>query len=96
MPSSKDAAESKKPEYSVLILPSAQKQLNKLPDSIATRIENKMMELQHDPRPFGCKKLKGRDAYRIRTGDYRIIYEIHDERLIVTVITIGHRKNVYE
>ena len=79
------------PEYS-----SAQKQLDKLPDSIATRIENKMMELQHDPRPFGCKKLKGRDAYRIRVGDYRIIYEIHDEPLIITVITIGHRKNVYE
>lgn len=95
MPSSKDA-KNKKPDYTVLILPSAQKQLSKLPDNIATRIEDKMMELQHDPRPAGCKKLKGREAYRIRTGDYRVIYEIQDNQLIITVITIGHRKDVYE
>ena len=95
MPSNNDA-KGKKPDYTVLILPSAQKQLNKLPNAIATRIEDKMMELEQDPRPPGCKKLKGRDAYRIRIGDYRVIYEIHDGRLVVTVITIGHRKEVYE
>ena len=95
MPSNKDA-KGQKPEYTVLILPSAQKQLNKLPNAIATRIEDKMMELEQDPRPAGCKKLKGRDAWRIRIGDYRVIYEIHDGRLIVTVITIGHRREVYE
>jgi mRNA interferase RelE/StbE len=95
MPSNNDA-KGKKPEYTVLILPSAQKQLNKLPNAIATRIEDKMMELEQDPRPPGCKKLKGRDAYRIRIGDYRVIYEIHDGRLVVTVITIGHRRDVYE
>lgn len=85
-----------KPDYTVLILPSAQKQLDKLPNNTATRIEDKMMELAADPRPAGCKKLKGRDAYRIRIGDYRAIYEIQDNKLIVTVITIGHRKDVYE
>ena len=95
MPSNKDAKD-KKLEYTVLILPSAQKQLNKLPNAIATRIEDKMMELQQDPRPPGCKKLKGRDAYRIRIGDYRVMYEINDGKLIVTVITIGHRREVYE
>jgi mRNA interferase RelE/StbE len=95
MPSNNDA-KGQKPEYTVLILPSAQKQLNKLPNAIATRIEDKMMELEQDPRPPGCKKLKGRDAYRIRIGDYRVIYEIHDGKLIVTVITIGHRREVYE
>jgi len=97
MPSNNDA-KGKKPEYTVLILPSAQKQLNKLPNAIATRIEDKMMELEGDgdPRPPGCKKLKGRDAYRVRIGDYRVIYEINDGRLIVTVITIGHRREVYE
>jgi mRNA interferase RelE/StbE len=95
MPSNNDA-KGKKPEYTVLILPSAQKQLNKLPNAIATRIEDKMMELEGDPRPAGCKKLKGRDAWRIRIGDYRVIYEIHDGRLVVTVITIGHRREVYE
>jgi mRNA interferase RelE/StbE len=93
MPSDKDA-KGKKPEYTVLILPSAQKQLDKLHNAIATRIEDKMMELEQDPRPPGCKKLKGRDAYRIRIGDYRVIYEIQDGRLIVTVITIGHRREV--
>jgi len=95
MPSSNDA-KSKKPEYTVLILPSAQKQLSKLPNAIATRIEDKLMELEQDPRPPGCKKLKGREAWRIRIGDYRAIYEINDGKLIVTVITIGHRRDVYE
>jgi mRNA interferase RelE/StbE len=95
MPSSKDA-KGKRPEYTVLILPSAQKQLDKLPNAIATRIEDKMLDLENDPRPPGCKKLKGRDAYRIRIGDYRVIYEIHDGRLVVTVITVGHRREVYE
>ena len=95
MPFSNDAR-SKKPEYAILILPSAQKQLNKLPNAIATRIEDKLMELEQYPRPPGCKKLKGRDAWRIRIGDYRAIYEIHDGQLIVTVITIGHRRDVYE
>jgi mRNA interferase RelE/StbE len=95
MPSNNDA-KGKKPDYTVLILPSAQKQLNKLPNAIATRIEDKMMGLEQDPRPPGCKKLKGRDAYRIRIGDYRVIYEINDGQLIVTVITVGHRKEVYE
>lgn len=95
MPSNNDA-KGKKPDYTILILPSAQKQLDKLPGAVATRIEDKMMELEQDPRPPGCKKLKGRDAYRIRIGDYRVIYEINDGRLIVTVITIGHRREVYE
>lgn len=95
MPSDKDA-KGKKPEYTVLILPSAQKQLSKLPNAIASRIEDKLLELESDPRPPGCKKLRGRDAWRIRIGDYRTIYEIHDGKLIVTVITIGHRREVYE
>ena len=95
MPSEKDA-KGKKPEYTVLILPSAQKQLDKLPNAIATRIEDKMLDLEGDPRPPGCKKLRGRDAWRIRIGDYRVIYEINDGKLIVTVITIGHRREVYE
>jgi mRNA interferase RelE/StbE len=95
MPSEKDA-KAKKPEYTVLILPSAQKQLSKLPDAVAARIEEKLLELEHDPRPPGCKKLRGRDAWRIRIGDYRAIYEINDGHLIATVITIGHRREVYE
>jgi mRNA interferase RelE/StbE len=95
MPSEKDA-KAKRPEYTVLILPSAQKQLSKLPSTIATRIEDKLLELEHDPRPPGCKKLRGRDAWRIRIGDYRAIYEIDDGRLVVTVVAVGHRREVYE
>jgi len=95
MPSEKDAKD-KRPEYTVLILPSAQKQLSKLPNAIATRIEDRMLDLEGDPRPPGCKKLKGRDAWRIRIGDYRLIYEINDGKLIVTVISIGHRRDVYQ
>jgi mRNA interferase RelE/StbE len=95
MPSNNDA-KAKRPDYTVLILPYAQKQLGKLPGAVATRIEDKMMELEQDPRPPGCKKLKGRDAYRIRIGDYRVIYEIHDSRLVVIVITVAHRREVYE
>lgn len=95
MPSDKDA-KGKKPEYTVLILPSAQKQLDKLPNAIATRIEDKLLDLEQDPRPPGCKKLRGRDAWRTRIGDYRVIYEINDGKLLVTVIAIGHRREVYE
>jgi mRNA interferase RelE/StbE len=82
--------------YSVSILPSAQKQLAKLPNAIAIRIEDKLLGLEKDPRPPGCKKLKGRNAWRIRVGDYRVIYEIRDNQLIITVIAIAHRRDVYE
>ena len=95
MPSEKDAKD-KRPEYTVLILPAAQKQLSKLPSAIATRIEDRLLDLEVDPRPSGCKKLKGRDAWRIRIGDYRVIYENNDGKLIVTIIAIGHKREVYE
>lgn len=51
--------------------------------------------LANNPRPAGCKKLKGRDSYRIRVADYRIIYEIFDDILLVDVIDLGHRKDIY-
>ncbi|MDR1876207.1 MAG: type II toxin-antitoxin system RelE/ParE family toxin [Flavobacteriaceae bacterium] len=52
--------------------------------------------LEENPHPVGYKKLKGRDGYRIRTGNYRIIYDIFDTELIVDIITLGHRKDIYE
>ena len=84
------------PNYSVLITKTAQKQLNKLPNSVANKLEEKMLLLEDDPRPPGCTKLTGKEAYRIRVGNYRIIYEIADDILIVTVIKTGHRKDVYD
>ena len=84
------------PEYRIVLSKRAQKQLDKLSDNIAEPIIAAIGGLQQTPRPIGYKKLKGRDAYRIRTGNYRIIYEIYDKELIVDIITLGHRKEVYE
>jgi mRNA interferase RelE/StbE len=52
-------------------------------------------KLANNPRPVGCKKLRGWDAYRIRIGDYRVIYEIHDDVLIVLVVRVAHRREAY-
>lgn len=84
------------PEYNLVISRTAQKQLDKLPDDIAESLIEIIQNLAYDPRPSGCKKLKGRDGYRIRKGDYRIIYDVYDNLLIIEVIAIGHRKDVYE
>ncbi|MBW4631757.1 MAG: type II toxin-antitoxin system RelE/ParE family toxin [Iphinoe sp. HA4291-MV1] len=73
------------------------KQLKKLPANIKERIEIKVQELAIEPRPNGVKKLQGDDnSYRVRVGDYRVIYEIQDDILLVTVIRVGHRSEVYK
>ena len=59
------------------------------------RVVRRIRELAEDPRPPGCRKLSGRDRYRIRQGTYRIVYAIEDERPIVYVVKIGHRRDVY-
>lgn len=82
-------------KYTAVLSKKAQKQLDKLPDTIAEPIFDAIIELEENPRPAGIKKLKGRDGYRIRIGNYRIIYEIFDSELIVDVIALGHRKNIY-
>jgi mRNA interferase RelE/StbE len=69
--------------------------MDRLPDEIAARIINVLDGLKDQPRPPGCKKLRGENAWRIRVGDYRVIYEIHDKVLHVVVVTIGHRREVY-
>lgn len=83
-------------DYTVVLTKTAQKQLDKLPDSVADGLLRAIDELAHEPRPDGCKKLKGRLGYRIRKGDYRIIYDVADDVLIVSVIAIGHRRHIYE
>jgi mRNA interferase RelE/StbE len=82
--------------YQVLIGKSAQKQLEKIPDPDYLRIKKSIIELAKNPRPSGYKKLKGREGYGIRQGNYRIIYEIHDHVLTVFIIAAGHRKDIYE
>jgi len=81
--------------YSIEILRVAQKQLAKIDRASQRRIIDGIRDLTDDPRPSGCKKLSGRPAWRIRIGPYRVIYEIHDDRLLVLVVTIGDRKDIY-
>ena len=81
--------------YRVDILRSAQKQLAKIDPQEQVRIIDALRDLSEEPRPHGSKKLTARPAWRIRVGSYRVIYEIHDDQLIVLVITIGHRSHIY-
>jgi mRNA interferase RelE/StbE len=83
------------PEYVVSLSKKAARQLDKLPDKIASPIIEAINDLSADPRPHGYKKLKGRDGYRIRIGNYRVIYEIFDHVLLIEVIDLGHRKDIY-
>ena len=84
------------PKYTAILSKKAQKQLDKLSDNMAEPIIASIAGLEENPRPIGYKKLVGRNGYRIRTGNYRIIYDIFDHELIIDIITVGHRKDIYE
>lgn len=84
------------PEYIVALSKLAEKQLDKMNDTTAYPILDTIAKLSQNPRPHGYTHLHGRNGYRIRVGDYRIIYEVSDKILLVEVIEIGDRKNVYE
>lgn len=82
--------------YAVLFKPSARKALARLARSVQVRLIEAAEALAEDPRPPGVKKLQGDDnLWRIRVGAYRIVYEIHDARLVVLVVRIGDRKDIY-
>ena len=84
--------------YNISIKPTALKELEKVPKAYAIKIRNSIDKLAQDPRPPGVKKLKGTDEnlYRVRFGDYRIIYSVEDEIQIIEVTRIGHRKYIYK
>ncbi len=82
--------------YEVLILKRAQKALAALPAKDYQRLRDAIAALAQDPRPLNCRKLVGRDGWRIRAGDYRCIYEIDDEQQVVTVLHVGNRRDVYQ
>ena len=82
--------------YSINFNKKAKKQLDKMSDVIVMPILDAIENLAENPRPKGYKKLKGRTGYRIRVGNYRIIYEIFDDILLIDVIELGHRKDIYE
>ena len=82
--------------YKIYIERSAQKALSKIPTRDQNRIIESIQNLSDNPRPSNTKKLTGKSAWRIRIGNYRVIYEIVDDRLIIIVISIGHRKDIYK
>ncbi len=82
--------------YSIEIKKSATKEISKLPKIAVKRIVDKIQTLSDDPRPNGCKKLSGDEKYRIRVSVYRILYSITDEKLVIFIVKVGHRKEIYD
>lgn len=81
--------------YRLLIKPSAAKEIESLPKQDRGRIVAKITSLSRDPKPPSCEKLSWHDQYRLRQGNHRILYEIQDRDLIVVVVKVGHRRDVY-
>lgn len=81
--------------YDLLVKKSAERELRALPKHELRRVTERLRSLSGDPRPSGCEKLTGHDQYRIRQGDYRIVYAIDDVAHVVTIVKIGHRREVY-
>jgi mRNA interferase RelE/StbE len=81
--------------YRVIVTPAADRAVAKLPGQIRERIAERLRALADNPRPVGSIKLAGEDLYRIRVGDYRIIYSIEDDRLVILVVDVGHRREIY-
>jgi mRNA interferase RelE/StbE len=81
--------------YRLLIKPSAAKELEALPPKVRVRVVARIQQLAAEPRPPGCEKLTGRENYRVRQGDYRVLYSIDDREPSVVVVKIGHRRDVY-
>ena len=81
--------------YRVTLKKRAVKALEEINEPYYSNIKQAIYSLAHNPRPQGYKKLKGRGGYRIRVADYRIIYDIFDDLLVVDVIDLGHRKDIY-
>jgi mRNA interferase RelE/StbE len=81
--------------YSLLIKPSAVKELEALSPKDRRRIIARIAELAQEPRPHGCEKLSGGEQYRVRQGDYRVVYGVDDEAHSVLVVKVGHRRDVY-
>ena len=81
--------------YAITILRRAQKELSDLPQDPYTRVRDAIRRLAEEPRQNGSKKLTGRTGWRIRVGSYRVVYEIDDPTHLITILHIGHRRDVY-
>ena len=82
--------------YKLVFKKSVTKDLRPIPNQDVVLILQRMERLQENPRPVDSEKLSGQERYRVRQGLYRIIYEVEDELLVVTVVKVGHRKHVYK
>ena len=81
--------------YDIRIKPSAEKEIRDLPKEMRKRVISMITRLADDPRPPGAAKLSGQSAYRVRVGRYRIVYSIFDRELVVDVVRVAHRRDVY-
>jgi len=81
--------------YSLSILRRAQKELAQIPAGDYERLVEAIRSLGDNPRPSGCRKLTGREGWRIRSGNFRVIYEIDDGQRLVTILHVGNRRDVY-
>ncbi len=83
--------------YRIELAPAAVRQLGSLPEKIQRRVSTKIEILASDPRPAGCRKLKGADnIYRVRVGDYRLLYQVRDSILLVLVVSVRKRGDAYK
>jgi mRNA interferase RelE/StbE len=83
-------------EYRIELRPAAVRALRKLDPAVRGRLQGAIALLALDPRPPAARALQGRPGLRVRVGDYRIIYAVHDDVLLVVVVTLGHRRDVYD
>ena len=82
--------------YSIEVTPRARRELFKLPGNVSRRVEDAISALADDPRPAGARTLTGEgDLYRVRVGGYRVVYSVQDDVLLVLVVKVGHRRDVY-
>ncbi len=83
-------------EYRIELRPAAVRALRKLDPQVRRRVQGAIALLAQDPRPPGARALQGRPGLRVRVGDYRIIYTVDDDVLLVVVVRLGHRRDVYD
>jgi len=82
--------------YRIELRPAAVRALRKLDPQVRHRVQGAIALLAEDPRPPAARRMRGRPALRVRVGDYRIIYTVADDVLLVVVVTVGHRRDVYD
>ncbi len=82
--------------YRIELRPAAVRALSKLDPQVRRRVQGAISLLADDPRPPGARSLRGRPGLRVRVGDYRIIYTVVDDKLLIVIVTLGHRRDVYD